>query len=173
MSGWPSDAAPQASAQPDPQTVANAVLAWQRARDVLATAKADEMKLREQLTALLFPTPKKGTQRVKFDNGYAVKLVYKLNYTLGDAELTDPDNGRKIPKTEQVEAVLDEIEKCGNEGAFIADRLIKTEYTLSEGEYNKLDLSNPTHVAIKKLIDGVLVIKPAAPTLELEEPKAK
>lgn len=144
---------------------------WTAAKSHLEVAKETEMNLRKQVTDLLFPNPVKGTQRQELGQGYNIKLVYNLNYKLGDVELRGQD-GEKIPVRDQVEITMDEIEKSGNEGKFLVDRLIKTSYDLSVSEYNKLDENNPTHKAIKKLIDDILITSPKAPTLELETPKA-
>ena len=139
---------------------------WIAAKDQLAVIKETEMELRKQVQAMLFPNPVKGTQRYELGGGYKVKLVHKLNYKLGNKDLVDPDNGNKIPVNDQVEAVMNEIEKCGNEGAFLVDRLIKTSYDLSVSEYEKLENDQ-----IKKLIDSILITSDAAPTLELETPQ--
>ncbi len=143
------------------------ILEWQRAKTLLNSAKEVEMELRKQLQDMLFPNPTKGTQRYDLGNGYKIKLVHKINYKLGDKERIDPDTGDKIPVVDQVETIMSEIEKCGNEGKFLVDRLIKTSYDLSISEYEKLDSTSP----IKKLIDDILITSPAAPAIELEEPK--
>lgn len=148
------------------------IRSWRVAKTDRQTVEARELELRNNVSKVLFPTPKKGTQRFNLGDGYAVKLVYKLNFKLGDAERTNAA-GDKIPVNVQVEELMDEIEKLGNEGAFLVDRLIKTKYELSESEYAKLDESNPTHKAIKAMIDKLLTITPATPALEFEEPKPK
>lgn len=139
---------------------------WMAAQATLKAAKETEMDLRNQVSEMLFPTKVKGTQRYELGAGYFVKLVHKLNYKLGDTELKDKE-GNKIKVQQQVENVMEAIEKCGNEGAFLVDRLIKTEYKLAEGEYTKLDDGSP----IKKLINSILVTSDSAPSLEMEEPK--
>lgn len=148
------------------------IKSWLVAKTDRKTIENREVELRGQVSNVLFPTPKKGTQRFQLGDGYAVKLVYKLNFKLGDAEATNAA-GDKIPVNVQVENLMDEIEKLGNEGAFLVDRLIKTKHELSESEYAKLDESNPTHKAIKAMIDKLLTITPATPALEFEEPKPK
>lgn len=138
---------------------------WMAAQATLKAAKETEVDLRNQVSEMLFPTKIKGTQRYELGGGYFVKLVHKLNYKLGDTELKDSD-GNKIKVQQQVENVMEAIEKCGNEGAFLVDRLIKTEYKLAEGEYTKLDDGSP----IKKLINSILVTSDSAPSLEVESP---
>lgn len=156
-----------AQASPDWQAKRDQTIQrWLSAKEQLALIKEQEMELRKQVSAMLFPTPTKGTQRFPLGNGYAVKLVHKINYKLGDPDLTDKD-GAKIKVQEQIENVMNAVEKCGNEGAFLVDRLFKTSYSLYEGEYNKLDPTSP----IKQLIDKILTTEDASPSLELESPK--
>lgn len=156
---------------PTPEEIAASVVDWQTKTAQLATIKETEMESRKKLTAMLFPTPKKGTQRFGFQNGYAIKLVHKQNMNLG-LDLTDPATGQKVPKNVQIENAMDAIEKTGPQGQFLVDRLIKTTYELSQSEYNKLDLNIPEHVEIKRIIDEILIVTDASPSLEMEEPKA-
>ena len=145
----------------------NLLTAWAASKDKLAAIKEEEMELRKQVSSMLFPEPKKGTQRYELGGGYKVKLVHKINYKLGDKDRIDPDNGSKIAINDQVETVMNEIEKIGNEGKFLVDRLIKTSYELSVSEYEKLENNE-----IKKLINSILITSDGAPSLELEEPKS-
>ena len=174
MNGWPSEASQQAPQPQQPQVTIeqrNAkIRAWLASKITLQTAKDGELNLRTSVTQMLFPNPIKGTQRYELGDGYKVKLVYGYNYNLGNKDKLN-DKNEKVPVNEQVESVMDAIEALGNEGAFLADRLIKTKYELSVSEYQKLDETNPTHKAIKALIDGILTVTPATPTLEFEEPK--
>lgn len=141
---------------------------WLQAKGYLTELKEREMELRKQVSEMLFPNPNKGTQRYDLGSGYNIKLVHKINYTLGNKDLTAKD-GAKITVQNQVEQVMNAIEKCGNEGAFLVDRLIKTSYDLSVSEYGKLNDTSQ----IKKLIDSILVTSEASPVVELEEPKVK
>jgi hypothetical protein len=88
---------------------------WMQAQATLKTAKETEMELRNQVSEMLFPEKVKGTQRYELGGGYFVKLVHKLNYKLGNTELKDKD-GNKVKVQQQVEMVMEAIEKCGNEG---------------------------------------------------------
>lgn len=165
---WPTEAASQMTIEERNNLIRN----WLAQRAALESVKEAEMTLRKRVTEVLFPTPKKGTQRVPIGEGFHIKLVHKLNMKLGDSDKLNAA-GDAIPVNDQVEDVLVAIEKIGNEGQFIADRLVKTSYTLSESEYKNLDLSNPTHKQIKDLIDTILTVTPASPSLEFEEPKTK
>jgi hypothetical protein len=155
--------------QSNPQTTRDNLLrAWQSSKNALEAAKEKEIELRKQVQTLLFPNPKKGTQRYELGNGYSVKYVHKLNYKLGDKNKID-DDGNKVAINDQVEDVMVAIEKCGNEGPFLVDRLVKTSYDLSLSEYNQLDPQSP----IKKLIDSILITSDAAPEISIEGPKRK
>lgn len=136
------------------------IVAWQQADQELKALKAREMDLRKKVMASAFPQATVGTNTFDLGQGYELKGVRKLNYSL-----TNGDN--------QTADALDAIEKLGNEGAFIADRLVKWKPELSITEYKALDAANPTHVKIKGLIDAVLTITDGSPELNVKEPKNK
>lgn len=139
---------------------------WEAAKTALEAAKDAEMTLRKLYVALASdPTKQKGTENIPLNNGYKAKVVKKVNFGF----IKGPDQ-----KTdwEAVMTAQDEIEKTGNEGAFIAERLFKWEATLSVSEYNKLDASNPTQAKIKAIADRVIVTTDGAPTLEIIAPKS-
>lgn len=142
------------------------IVSWREVAANLAALKDTEMELRKAVTQRMFPDPDKGTQRYDLGNGWQLKLVHKLNYKLPGKTEND-----------KIDAVSDQIEKIGNEGAFILDRLVKWSAELSVSEYNKLKddakAGSGTARSIEKLIDTILTISPAAPTLELEPPKTK
>jgi hypothetical protein len=134
----------------------------------LAQAKETEMRLRKELTAMMFPDAKKGTQRHEIGEGYNIKLEYKLNHKLGEADKVD-DRGEKISIASQVSSLEDEIIGSCTEGEFLATRLIKWTPALVVSEYDKLAGDNG--LLVKKLIDKLLTIEPAAPSLTFEPPK--
>lgn len=149
------------------------ILGWREDKQQLDFWKEREAASRITVSATLFPTPRKGTQRYELGAGYKVKLIHGLNYTLGDKDMVDPLRpGETIPVNRQVEDLQEAIAQVGNEGAFLADRIIKWRPELSATEYEALDPENPNHMRIKELIDAILTIKPASPQLTLEEPKA-
>jgi|WetSurMetagenome_2_1015567.scaffolds.fasta_scaffold497834_1 hypothetical protein len=133
------------------------LLDWRKASTELAAIKTSEMNLRSQVVGQFFtaaiatPLPK-GTENVELGNGYKLKAVFKLNYTL--------DN-----ENDAVDKILTRMEKLGPEGQFIAERIIRWKPDLDVKEYERLD---PKY---KKLIDEVLTIKPGTPSLEFVEPK--
>lgn len=133
------------------------ILAWRQSREVLAAAKETEMKLRKQVSDMLFPNAGKGTHRYDLGNGYGVKLAQKFNYKL--------DRDRTEDALDKIEAIsADPVEKALFENA--VSRLVKFTPELSQTEYKLLD------PRAKAIIDTVLTITPAAPELTLEEPKA-
>lgn len=142
---------------------------WRNSKLRLDYEKAIEMEWRKAVAMRFFPNPEKGTQRHELTGpaqGYTLKLVHKLDYKLPPQK-----------ENEKIDAVEDAICKTGNEGAFIVDRLIKWSAELSVSEYNTLcenaEKGSGDAIAIKKLIDSILTVKPASPTLELEPPKSK
>ncbi len=124
---------------------------WENSRAILDGAKTNEMELRRQVQASFFPTPKEGTQRVDLANGWALKFVHKTNYTFDDKD--------------ELHKALSEIEATGNEGAFVAQRLVSFKPELKVAEYKTL--ADP----YRKIIDRVITTKPAAPAIELEGPR--
>lgn len=136
----------------DKQQLYSALAAWEAAKKVLETAKESEMALREQVAKLAFPNPTEGTQHLELDDGWSIKLVHKMNYNLADNQAVDD--------------ALTRISNMGNEGKFIAERLVNWKPSLSLSEYRELE---PQY---RGVIDSVLTIKPAAPALEIKPPKA-
>jgi hypothetical protein len=143
---------------------------WREAKSAAAAAVAAERNLRSQVVALLFPTPVRGVNRYPLGNGYAMKLTHDIDYVIGDKELVDPDTREKIPVWVQIQHLEDEL--AGVNDGLLA-RLIKWTPELSPSEYRKLDIAFEDQRKLKEAIDAVLTTKDKAPTLELEEPKAK
>lgn len=147
------------------------IMAWQAAKPVAAEAVERERELRARVTATLFPTPRKGTQRYDLGGGYKVKLVHGTTYNLGNKDMVDPATNEPIPIKKQVEDLQQAIAELGNEGPMLAERLIKWKPELSASEYEKLNVEFDIEAKAKALIDAILTTKPASPQLELEEPK--
>lgn len=146
--------------------------AWLNAKTAFLVHQERERLARAEMVELLFPTPKKGTQRFPLPAGYAVKLVQSYKYELCKEEKLDAQ-GNKIKVSDQVYLLEEEISRCGDEAPALLERLIKWTPELSGSEYEKLDVTFPAQAAIKQLIDAQLVIKPASPQVEFEEPKKK
>lgn len=150
-----------------------AILGWREDKQQATFWKQRETASRATVSSILFPNPVKGTQRYDLGAGYKVKLVFGFNYTLGIKDMPNPlEPGETISIEKQAEDLQEAIRQVGNEGPFLADRLIKWKPELSATEYEALDPDNPNHMKIKALIDAIMTKKPASPQLELEEPKA-
>jgi hypothetical protein len=129
----------------------------------LAALKAEEMELRKYIVNRAFPSKSEGTNTLELGNGYELKAVVKYNYRLADNEI--------------VEKTLQEIAQVGNEGPFIADRLVSWTPNFLKTEYTKLQedaaSGNENAKRILKLTEIMLEITDAAPTLTVKEPKVK
>lgn len=140
----------------------NLLMRWQKAKEQLAFWKDAEMELRKECSAFLVPAKTEGTTNVELGNGYKAKVVNKYNYKL------DSDN-------DKIWLTLDKISKIGNQGSFIAERLVswtpnflKTEYTTLQEEAEKG--SDEAKQILKIINDEILTISEAAPTLEIKSP---
>jgi len=163
---WPTVTAP--ITPPDPMVKYDAMsrdevlMEWDQRKRQLEKAKEAEMEMRKYIVKRAFPDPEEGVNRVELGNGYELKATVKYNYNL-DNDL------------DKVEAALDKIASMGNEGPFVAERLVKWEASFLLTEYRKLQANDATTLQreMKKVIDSVLLITDAAPTLAIVEPKAK
>lgn len=130
-------------------------------QDDLSALKAKELELRKYIANRAFPTKEEGTNTLELGNGYELKAVVKYNYKLADNEI--------------VEKTLEEIAKIGNEGPFIADRLVSWTPNFLKTEYTKLQEDaaggNENAKKILKLTEIMLEITDAAPTLTIKAPK--
>lgn len=129
----------------------------------LSALKAEELELRKYIVNRAFPSKKEGTNTLELGNGYELKAGVKYNYKLAD--------------NDTVEKVLDKIATIGNEGKFIAERLVSwspnfllTEYRVLQEEAEK---NNLTAIAILKEVQTMLEITDAAPELKIKEPRKK
>ena len=177
--GWPANAAPVATTPP-PVDPAMAIIqrnaqikTWLQLKATAVEAVDCERTARATVTATCFPTPKKGTQRIDIGEGYTLKLVHGLTYSLGDKDKVD-EAGLKVTIRSQVAAVENKlIEAFPVEAPLVLDRLIKWVPEISGSEFEKLDRTTPYGSAIGAAIDEILTIKPASPQLEFEAPKVK
>jgi plasmid stabilization system protein ParE len=145
---------------------------WLKHKQGAEAAVQLERDSRAKVSAMLFPTPKKGTQRYDIGSGFKVKLQHVVTYYLGDKDKED-NNGNKITIESQVQAVEAVIvEKLDDVGAQMLKRLIRWKPELSGSEYEKLDVSNEAEAFAKAEIAKILTIKPGSPQLAFEEPKA-
>lgn len=146
----------------DAMTQDQVLLKWKDLQEAVTKAKEAEMEMRKYIVKRAFPQPKEGMNNLDLGQGYILKAGVAFNYNL------DPD-------LQKVEAALDNIALMGNEGAFIASRLVKWSADFLLTEYRPLQAEDATDIQkkIKLEIDKVLTITDKAPTLEIKEPKAK
>jgi hypothetical protein len=151
-----------------------ALQTWLKAKNDADVAKAEELRLRNEATALCFTDAKVGTNSLDLGKGYVAKMVKKETFKFvipEDFELppVPGDNDPKPPKvSDALEALAEEMRQASNEGPFIFDRLVKLTYDVSVTEYKAL---SPT---MKKIVDKYIETKFGTPTLEIKEPpKAK
>lgn len=112
--------------------------------------KERDAELRGMIYGANFQGLKDGKQHtIELGNGYKLKGKRPISYKLDDT----------------INAVLTEIAALGNEGPFLAERLVKWKPELSLTEYNKL---SDTY---KKLIDKALTTTPGLPVIELVKPE--
>lgn len=138
------------------------LMAWQAASAALENAKVAETQARQAVTTLLFPQGvPEGTNNIDLGNGYTLKIVGKVNYTL--SESAKPKNPAMQPWATRT--ALNQLEKTGNEGKFIAERLVKWSPELSLTEYRALA---PQYKAI---IDKALTTSDGMPSVSIEAPK--
>lgn len=132
----------------------------QQLKDQIEELKKAELDLRKYIVVKAFPEAMEGTNTQELGNGYTLKAVVKKNYNL------DNDN-QKIWDT------LERIEKIGNQGKFIAERLISWKPSFLLTEYRKLqeDANESEDAkAILREITDILTITDGTPTLEIKEP---
>ena len=148
-----------------PLTNDGMLMLWQKSKAELDHWKEKEMEWRKICAAFLVPEKTEGTVNVELGAGYKAKVVHKYNYKL------DSDNNK-------IWSALDKIGSIGNQGKFIAERLVswtpnflKTEYTtLQEEAANGSQDAKAILAIVEK---EMLTITEAAPTLSIVEPKAK
>src|ERR1700677_2844877 len=131
------------------------LMEWQRKKDAIEFAKAEEMDLRKYIVARAFPKKEEGTNTKDLGNGYQLKANIKFNYKLAD--------------NDTVEKTLDKIATIGNSGAFIAERLVSWKPSFLLTEYRQLqedsDKGSIEAKSILKTITEMLTIDDAAPEL--------
>lgn len=128
------------------------LMTWQNVKSILDAAKTREAELRAAIVDREFASLTDGTQNVELGKGYILKAVGKLNYNL-DSDKTNE--------------ALDELIASGNDGPFVAERLVKFKPSLSVSEYKKLTPER------QRFFDEALTITQGAPTLTIVEPKVK
>ncbi len=154
---------PVPSTQYDNWTNDQCLMHWQNLKDVLNSAKEAELEFRKYVVSREFPKPEEGMNTKDLGNGYQLKAGIKYNYNLLD--------------NDTVEKCLNKIENLGNEGKFIAERLVSWKPSFLLTEYRTLqdDAAKGSKFAndVLSVVSEMLEIKEAAPSLEIKEPKVK
>lgn len=127
--------------------------AWREANAVAKAAAENEMTLRRALVDLAFKPSltEEGTKRRPASETEDLVCLFKQNYRLANKD--------------DVDEALNKLENLGNEGVFIAERIVKWKPELSLSEYRDLA---PQY---KTIIDEVLTITPATPSVKIETRK--
>ena len=134
---------------------------WQAKKAALEVAKEAEMDARKLAVMFMHDPSKSGTtENVELGGGYKATMKVPVRYGFIQNADGKTDKAR-------IEKALSKIEKTGQAGELIAERLIKWTPELSLTEYKQL----PDN--FKKIIDDVIVTSEGTPTLEIKEPKAK
>lgn len=159
QNAWPSNPTP--SNPWDALSNDEILLLWQQKKEAIETAKNEEMELRKYVVKREFPKPDEGMNNKDLGNGFTLKAGIKYNYNLASNDV--------------VEDCLNHIAKLGNEGPFIADRLVGWTPSFKLTEYRLLcearDKGEQHAINILKYVETMLTITEAAPTLEIKEPK--
>lgn len=137
-----------------------ALLAWEASKKELEVAKEKEINLRKISVAFMHDPSKTGTtENVELGNGYKARMKVPVRYSFV----------QKDGKTDKqrIEKALQKIEKDGEVGELVAERLVKWTPDLSLTEYKQLSDKH------RKIIDEVIVTTEGTPTLEIVEPKSK
>lgn len=169
LKGWGSPTQPIQSPPTSPSNPWDALnqdqllMQHQQLQIDLSALKAEELELRKYIVNRAFPQKSEGVNKKDLGSGYILKSNIKYNYRLSD--------------NDTVEACLDNISKIGNQGSFIADRLVSWSPNFLLTEYRQIqeaaEKGSEEAKAILKEIEPMLTIIEAAPTLEIVEPKDK
>lgn len=139
------------------------LLLWGDMKKAIETAKQAELELRKYIVNREFPKKQEGMNTKELGNGYQLKAAVKYNYNLAD--------------NDKVEDCLNKIANLGNQGAFIADRLVSWKPNFLLTEYRQLVEDKEKGSGFAKqcldIVNEMLTITEAAPTLEIKEPKAR
>lgn len=134
---------------------------WQAKKAALEVAKEQEMEARKLAVMFMHDPSKSGTtENVELGGGYKATMKVPVRYGF-------IQNAEGRTDKAKIEKALAKIEKDGEAGELIAERLIKWTPELSLTEYKQLPDK------YRKIIDDVIITSEGTPTLEIKEPKAK
>lgn len=113
--------------------------------------KERDAELRGMIYGANFQGMEDGKQHtIELGNGYKLKGKRPISYKL-DVETT--------------KTALQYLRELGNEGTFVADRVVKWKPELSLTEYNKMSEQQ------RKILDAALTTTPGLPVIELVKPE--
>ncbi len=139
------------------------LLLWEQKKKAIEIAKEEEMDLRKYIVKREFPKPQEGMNTKELGQGYQLKAGIKFNYNLAD--------------NDKVETCLNKISSLGNQGPFIADRLISWKPNFLLTEYRQLcedkDKGDKFAIEVLNIVNEMLTISEGAPSLEIKAPKVK
>lgn len=139
------------------------LMLWQQKKDAIEIAKVEELDLRKYIVSRAFPQKQEGMNDRELGNGYVLKAGIKYNYNLAD--------------NDTVEATLEKLSNLGNAGSAISDRLVswRPHFLLTEFRQLQEDKEKGSKFAddALKVINEMLTIVEAAPTLEIKAPSKK
>lgn len=134
---------------------------WQAKKDALEVAKEQELSARKASVMFMHDPSKSGTtENVDLGGGYKVVMKVPVRYGFIQNEAGRVDKVR-------IEKALSKIEKDGEVGELIAERLVKWTPELSLTEYKQLPEK------YRKIIDDVIITSDGTPTLEIKGPKVR
>jgi hypothetical protein len=139
------------------------LMLWDSKKKALSDAKEAEMELRKYIVTRAFPSPKEGVNTIELGNNYELKANIKFNYKLADNKI--------------VENCLDRIALMGNMGPFVAERLVSWSPSFLLTEYRNLQEQakdgDKFAASVLTIVNEMLEITDASPSLEIKTPKAK
>lgn len=128
--------------QEQPKTPEQLAKEWWDLQCQLKTLKDMEKKARDAALAANFPKPNEGTNTAEFNSGPKLKAQYntKRKFVVPDKVDVPSSIEDKAPTVnDAVDHMIERLRRASNEGAFIAERLVKWSPTISNSEYNELD----------------------------------
>lgn len=158
---WPTNPTP--SSPYDSMNNDELLIEWDKLKKNVELAKEAELDLRKYIVKREFPKATEGTNTKELGAGYQLKAVQKYNYNLAD--------------NDTVEATLEKLSGMGAAGSAIADRLVSWKPNFLLTEYRQLcedkDKGSQFASTALSIINDMLTITEAAPTLAIQEPKVK
>lgn len=160
--GWTTGIAPPPAPAMSDQERDKLIMAWQATQGQLEIVKTQELKLRNQVIAALWPQATTGTQSLELSGGWKLKGSFTQNFKINrEHQPNDPEKTRYG----KLIAAMIALSKIDAAGALIAKRLIKWDADLVKKEYEEMPAQ------YKALIEPLITMSQGQPQLELVAPK--